>query len=152
MKSLPSVPLVLALCVVLGGCLATPVDKSGSVTSTNTNPSALVSAAQTVFANYGYTPGPGSFPDYISFQKPAGTFGKIMYGSYGTTTTIRVRMTMVQIPGTNNYRLGAKVSRVSDAGEAGFEDSTKMMGMWAGQFDPILKQVASQASGAGQGY
>ncbi len=146
---------MLALSLLFAGCLATPVDKSGGMgatTATNTNPQAIVTAAQSVFANYGYTPGPGNFPNYISFEKPAGAFGKIMYGSYGTTTTIRVRVNMVQVPGTNDYRLGTRVSRVSDAGEAGFEDDTKMMGMWSGQFGPILKQIASQASGAGQGY
>jgi len=40
---------------------------------------------------------------------------------------------------------------VSDAGEAGFEDDTQMLGMWSGQFGPLLQQIRAQAAGAGPG-
>ena len=121
----------------------------GAVTVSNTNVNALVAAAQTAFAQYGYRVGPSNYPSAMSFEKQAGGFGKLMYGSYDETTTFRVWMSMTQIPGTNDYRLGTRATRVADAGEAGFEESTKMAGFWSGQFGPILKQIQSQAAGAG---
>ena len=119
------------------------------MTVANSNPSAIISAAQTVFAGSGYTPSGSNFPQSVSFDKPAGAFGKIMYGSYGVTTTVRVKLSLIQIPGTNNYRLSTRVSRVSDAGEAGFEDDQRMLGVWSGEFKPLLRQIVTQASGAG---
>jgi hypothetical protein len=138
--------------LLFAGCLATPVSKSGgigSVTVSNTNVNAIISAANNVFPQYGYTMGPINYPDSVSFDKPAGAFGKILYGSYGVTTTMRVTMTMVDLPGSNDYQLRTRVSRVSDAGEAGFEDSNKMMGLWSGEFKPLLEKISAQASGAG---
>jgi len=38
---------------------------------------------------------------------------------------------------------------VSDAGEAGFEDSTKMTGLWSGEFLLLLQKIKAQAAGAG---
>ncbi|HEY5707731.1 MAG TPA: hypothetical protein VIS96_19385 [Terrimicrobiaceae bacterium] len=121
----------------------------GSVAVPNTNVNALIAAAQPVFAQYGYSPGPVNYPDSISFDKPAGGFGKLLYGSYDQTTTFRVRLSMIQIPGTNNFQLLTDVSRVSDAGEAGFEDNTKMIGLWSGEFLPLLQKIKAQAAGAG---
>jgi len=137
--------------MLLASCLTTPTADSGgmgAVTVPNTNVSALISAAQTVFAQYGYTPGPMSYPDSISFDKPAGGFGKLLYGSYGTTTSIRVKLTLTPLTG-KNYRLGTRVSRITDAGEAGFESSRKMMGLWSGQFGPLLQKIKAQAANAG---
>lgn len=143
--------LLLSFAALLAGCLTTPVADSGgpgATTVPNTNATAIISAAQDVFANYGYTPGPMSYPDSISFDKPAGAFGKLLYGSYGTTTSVRAKLIITPLGG-GNYRLGTRVSRVSDAGEAGFEDSTKMMGVWSSQFGPLLKQISAQAANAG---
>ncbi len=148
MKSLPLVPLVCSLFLI--GCLTTPVAKPGGAgVVPNTNPFAIITAAQSVFAEYGYTPGPSSFPDSISFDKPAGGFGKLMYGSYGVTTTVRSTLLIVQVPGTNDYQLRTKVSRVSDAGEAGFEEDEKMLGAWSAQFKPLLEKISLQAANAG---
>lgn len=148
---LPLAPLVFSI-LSLTGCLTTPVGQSGgpgSITAQNTNPSALVDAAGDIFPRYGYTVGPVNFPNSISFDKPAGNFDKLLYGSYGVTTSVRVKMVMTPIPGSNDYRLSTKVYRVNDAGQAGFEDSTKMMSLWSGEFKPILRQIAAQAGGAG---
>ena len=123
----------------------------GSVVVPNTNVSALIAAARLVFTQYGYSPGPVNYPDSISFDKPAGGLGKLFYGSYNQTTTYRVRLSMIQMPGSNNFQLRTGVSRVSDAGEAGFEDSTKMIGLWSGEFLPLLKKIKAQAAGAGSG-
>lgn len=128
--------------------MTTPVSKTGVTTATNTNPYAIVSAAQSVFANSGYSAGPADFPNSVSFDKPSGAFGRIMYGSYDQTTTIRCTMTMTQIPGTSNYRLGARASVVQDAGDPGFESGRPLL-IGDDQFNPLLRQVAAQASNAG---
>jgi hypothetical protein len=132
--------------------MVSPVGKSGgigSVTVTNSNPAAIVAAAQTAFAESGYRLGPANFPDSVSFDKGSNKFANVMWGSYGDPQTIRVRVKMVQIPGTNDYRLVPKVYSVSDAGEAGFDDPRPLMGLWSGEFGPLLKRVAAQAGGAG---
>jgi len=141
-----------AFALLISGCLASPVAQSGgigSVTVTNSNPGAIVAAAQSVFPGAGYQLGPVNFPDSISFDKASSGFATVMWGSYGNPQTIRVRVNINQIPGTNNYRLSPKVFSVSDAGEAGFDDERPLMGLWSGEFGPLLKRVAAQAGGAG---
>jgi hypothetical protein len=147
-------PIACGLCALLIGCLATPVANSGGIGSVvvpNTNVNALIAAARPVFAQYGYSPGPANYPDSISFDKPAGGFGKLLYGSYNQTTTYRVRLSMVPMPGTNDFQLRTHVSRVNNAGDAGFEDSTKMIGLWSNEFLPLLQKIKAQAAGAGPG-
>ena len=143
--------LALLLTTLLTGCLTSSPGGMGSVTVNNTNVMAIVTAAQSVFAAKGYSVGPGGYPQAISFEKPAGAFGKLMYGSYGVTTTVRVQITITQLAG-NNYQLTPKVYRVSDAGQAGFESSQRMLGLFSGEFGPLLKQVQAQAANAGPGY
>ncbi|MEI6277875.1 MAG: hypothetical protein WCQ16_00665 [Verrucomicrobiae bacterium] len=143
---------VAAFVSLVSGCLVSPVAKSGgpgSVTVTNSNPSAIIAAAQAVFPQAGYHLGLANFPDSISFDKGSDRFANIMWGSYGDPQTIRVRVNITRLPGTNDYRLSPKVFSVSDAGEAGFEDSRPLRGLWAAEFGPLLKQVAAQAGGAG---
>ena len=140
--------------LLMAGCLTTPVDKSGgpgSVTVTNSNPAAIVAAAQSVFPNYGYTPGLGNGISSVVFDKNSNKLANVLWGSYGCKQTIRVKVKIVQIPGTNNYRISPKVYTVSDAGEAGFESKRALMGLWGSEFGPLLKQVSQKASGAG-GY
>lgn len=140
------------LTLALTGCLVSPVGGSGGIgatTVTNSNPMAIINAANEVFAGAGYSMGPANYPDSVSFDKPAGAFGRAMYGSYGETTSYRATLQIVNLPATNNYRIGVKVSRVSDAGEAGFEDSVPMMGIWSAEFAPLLKQIRQMASDAG---
>jgi len=151
MKFAPLLAAFAAI-VALSGCLVSPVSSSGgpgSITVTNSNPEAIISAARVVFSEYGYTPGPANFPRSISFDKSAGAFGRLLYGSYGTTTTIRVTMNIVPIPETNDYRLSTRLQRVTDAGVAGFEDSTSMAGLWSAEFGPILRKVRDHAEGRG---
>lgn len=119
------------------------------MTVSNTNVDAIISSANGVFASSGYTSSGSNYPTSISFDKPAGNLGKLMYGSYGVTTTVRATLVMTPIPGTNDFRLSTKVTRVSDAGETGFEDSNATMSLWSGEFKPLLRKVAQQAGGAG---
>ena len=143
---------VLGLVVLLSGCLATPVAKSGgpgSITIQNTNAFAIGAAAQTVFPGYGYTSGPALLPDTISFDRPAGRTGELMYGSYNNPTTFRVRLRMVPITGTRDIRVTTQVFRVSNAGRSGFEQEVPMMRAWSGQFNAILRQIQSIAENAG---
>ena len=156
MKPLRSLLLTLLFVssAFLAGCLTTPVDQSGgpgSVTVTNSNPAAIIAAAQNVFPNYGYTPGFGNGVSSIVFDKNSNKLANVLWGSYGCKQTIRVKVKIIPIPGTNNYRISPKVYTVSDAGEAGFESKRALMGLWGSEFGPLLRQVSQQASGAG-GY
>ncbi|MFA7343661.1 MAG: hypothetical protein WC003_05095 [Terrimicrobiaceae bacterium] len=144
--------LLGAVLLLVSGCLVSPVSQSGgigSVTVTNSNSNEIVAAAQTVFSQVGYHLATSDYPYSISFDKPSSRFANIMWGSYGNPQTVRVRITINQIPGTNNYRLVPKVFSVSSAGEVGFEDQRPLMGLWSGEFGPLLRQVAAQAGGVG---
>jgi hypothetical protein len=146
--------LTLSLVLFFAGCLAVPVEQSGgpgSITVRNSNPKAIADASRVAFSRVGYTPGPGNFPQTISFDRPADSFGRLMFGSYGRSTSFRVRLQITQIPGSNDFRVSPRVSRVNNAGEAGFESDTKMMGFWSTQFRPILREVQKQAANAGPG-
>ena len=152
MKSAFSLTALAASVAILSGCLVSPVSNSGgigSVTVKNSNPTAIVSAAQTVFSQSGYQLGPSNFPYSISFDKGSSRFANVMWGSFGNPQTIRARINISQVPGTNDYRLAPRVFSVSSAGEAGFEDSRPLMGVWSAEFGPLLRQVAAQAGGAG---
>lgn len=146
-----SLSLISLATILLASCMTTPVSQSGggdAFTVINSNPYAIVSAAQSVFANRGYSAGPVSFPDSISLDKPSGTFGKIMYGGYHQITSMRCLVTITRIPGTGNYRLAAKASVVQNAWEAGFESDRPLL-IGSDQFKPLLRKIAAQASGAG---
>lgn len=147
-------PFVFSCLVALAftGCLTTPVsDSSGGITVTNTNVNAIMGAANGVFADSGYTPGPGNYPNSISFDKPGGAFSQAMWGSYGQKQTIRCKVHMTPIPGTSNYRISAQAYTVTSAGEAGFEDSRKLL-FFSGEFTPLLRKIQAQANNAGPGY
>ncbi len=149
---LPFAACLLALLTI--GCLTSPTSDSGgigSVTAQNTNVSALTSAAQNVFAQSGYSMGPVNPPAWIAFDKPAGGFGKAMWGGFDEKTTVRVRLTMTPLAGTNNYRLSTRVYSVNDAGEMGIEDKHRLSGLWQGEFESLLRKIAAQADGAGSG-
>lgn len=144
--------LLLISSLFLVGCMTSPVENSGGMgasTVSDTNVSAIVAAAQTVFPQYGYSMGPSNFPDSISFDKPSGAFGNIVWGSFNSPVTFRATLNMTPIPGTNDYRVSVRVTRVQSAGQAGFEDTTRMAGFWAGEFRPILRQIQATAAGAG---
>jgi len=134
--------------LLLAGCLSSPISSSGgigAVTVKNTTVDRVISAAQTVFAGRGYTLSDSNYPDSISFDKPAGSFGNAIWGSYGDPQTIRVKLAMVPIPMTSDIRLQPRVYSVGDAGEAGFDSERPLIGLWNAEFGPMLKQVASLA-------
>ena len=134
--------------LLLAGCLSSPISSSGgigAVTVKNTTADRVISAAQTVFAGRGYTLSDSEYPESISFDKPAGSFGNAMWGSYGDPQTIRVKLAMVPIPMTSDIRLQPRVYSVGDAGEAGFDSERPLIGLWNAEFGPMLKQVASLA-------
>jgi hypothetical protein len=85
----------------------------------------------------------------VSFDKNSNQLANILWGSYGDPQTIRVKVKIIQIPGTNDYRISPKVYTVSDAGEAGFESKRALMTLWNGEYGPLLRKIAAQASGAG---
>jgi hypothetical protein len=74
---------------------------------------------------------------------------QVLWGSYGNPQTIRVKVQIVPIPASSDYRISPKVSTVSNAGEAGFESKRPLLSLWNSEFAPLLKQVAAKASGAG---
>ncbi len=128
--------------------MSSPIASSGgigAVTVHDTNADAVSAAARSVFASRGYTLSGADYPDSISFDKPAGGFGNVMWGSYGNPQTIRVRLAMVPIPGTDDIRLQPSVFSVGDAGEAGFDNPRPLMGLWNAEFGPMLKDIARRA-------
>lgn len=154
MKSLFTQLTAWAAVLLLAGCLTAPVSQKGggnAVTVPDTNPQAIASAAQTVFARSGYTPGPSNLPTAISFDRPAGSFGHLMFGSYGRSTTFRVRLQIIALSGTKDFRIVPRVSRVGNARVAGFEDEVPMTGFWSNQFRPLLRGIKAEAAGAGSG-
>lgn len=135
--------------LMVGGCLVSPVSSSGglgAVTVINSNPNSIIAALQNEFSQNGYTLSDSNYPDSVSFDKPAGAFGNAMWGSYGAPQSIRVKVSIVPIPGTTNYRLEPRVYSVTDAGEAGFDQQRPLMGLWNAEFGPLLKRAAKQAS------
>jgi hypothetical protein len=134
--------------LLLAGCLSSPIASSGgigAITVKNTSVDRVISAAQTVFAGRGYTLSDSDYPESVSFDKPAGSFGNAMWGSYGNPQSIRVKIAMVPIPMTSDIRLEPRVYSVGDAGEAGFDNERPLIGLWNAEFGPMLKQVASLA-------
>jgi hypothetical protein len=143
---------LLLLSSVLTGCLVTPVSQSGgigSVTVTNSNPQAIISAAQNVFPNYGYTYHNTRYPDSVSFDQASNMAANVMWGSYGQPQTLRVKVQITKIPGTTNYRISPKVYSVTSAGEVGFESKRPVASLWNTQFSSLFRQIANQSSGAG---
>lgn len=137
------------LVFLLGGCLTAPVSQKGgrdAITVPDSTVPAIVTAARSAFAKRGYSPGPQGLPNFVSFDRPAGTFGEVMFGSYGRTTTFRVRLQIISLPGTNDFRLVPSVSRVGSAGRPGFESETGMMRFWSSQFRPILREIKAEAA------
>jgi hypothetical protein len=144
--------LLLLASLLLSGCLTTPVASSGgfgSVTVKNSNPSAIIAAAQDVFANYGYSPASGNGISSVSFDKDSNKLANVLWGSYNCPQTIRVKLKIVSIPGTNDYRVIPKTYTVSNAGEVGFESKHALMGLWNSEYGPLLNKVSAEASGAG---
>jgi hypothetical protein len=138
--------VISSWCLV--GCLSSPITSSGgigAVTVHDTNADAVTAAARNVFASRGYTLSGVDYPNSISFDKPAGGFGNVMWGSYGNPQTVRVRLAMVPIPRTDNIRLEPKVFSVSDAGEAGFDNERPLFGVWNAEFGPMMKDIARKA-------
>lgn len=135
--------------VFVSGCLVSPVSTAGgigAVTVSNSNPNSIIAALQNEFSQNGYTLARSDYPASVSFDKPAGAFGNAMWGSYGAPQSIRVKISIVPIPGTQNYRLEPKVYSVTDAGEAGFDQQRPLMGLWNAEFGPLLRRAARQAS------
>ena len=148
MKRFISLAVILVSSWCLSGCLSSPVSSSGgigAVTVRDTNADAVTAAARDVFSSRGYTLSGVDYPNSISFDKPAGGFGNVMWGSYGNPQTIRVRLVMVPVSGTDNIRLEPKVFSVSDAGEAGFDHARPLIGLWNAEFGPMLKDIARKA-------
>lgn len=144
--------LLLIWTLIFTGCLVTPVSESGgigSVTVTNSNPGAIIAAAQSVFPNYGYTYHNTRYPVSVSFDQSSNKIANVMWGSYGQPQTLRVKVNITAIPGSNNYRISPKVYSVTSAGEAGFESKRPVASLWNSQFAPLFRQIATQASGAG---
>lgn len=140
--------LLLGCLLLLSGCLTTPVQKSGglgSVTVHDTNATAVTAAAQSVFAAHGYTFAGSDFPNAVSFDKPAGAFGNAMWGSYGDPQSIRVKLLMRPIPGTDNLRLSTQVFTVGNAGVSGFDQARPLIGLWNAEFGPMLREIARRA-------
>lgn len=153
MGTLPRLVGLAALALVLSGCLVSPVERSGglgSVTVSNSNPAAIIAAAQDVFLRSGYRATRVRYPHSVTFEKPSSQFANIMWGSFSRPQTVRAKLQIVPIPGTPDFRLSVRLYSVTSAGVAGFEDARRISGLWAAEFRPMLGRVASQADNAGR--
>jgi len=141
-----------ALAFALAGCLVSPVERSGgigSVTVSNSNPSAIITAAQNVFVRSGYQMTRVKFPHSATFEKPSSQFANIMWGSFSRPQTVRAKLQIVPIPGTADFRISTRLFSVTSAGMSGFEDARQISGLWATEFRPLLGRIAQQADNAG---
>jgi hypothetical protein len=144
--------VALATACLLSGCIVSPVGSSGGIgatTVTDSNPTAIISAANQAFSSAGYSMGPADYPDSVSFDKQAGGFGQAMYGGWNDSVTYRAKLNIVPVSGAGNYRIGVNVSHVNETGMAGMDDAVPMTGLWSAEFAPLLRQIRQQASGAG---
>lgn len=141
---------VLAAPFLLGGCLTAPVARSGgpgSITVPNTTPDAIRTAALAVFPRYGYSAARSNFPQSLTFDRPAGRTGELMFGGPGQSTSMRARLQLLPIAGTNDIRITTQVLRVTNADRPGFERETPMLlRSWASQFNAILRDIRDQAA------
>lgn len=142
----------IILLTIFSGCIVSPEASAGGIgatTVTNSNPTAIISAANQSFSSAGYSMGPANYPSSVSFDKHAGAFGQAMYGGWDDSVTYRAKLNIVPIPGTANYRIWVNVSHVNETDMAGVEDTVPMSGLWNAEFTPLLRQIRQQASGAG---
>lgn len=140
------------LALAFAGCLATPVADSHSIASVkiqNTNEAAILGAAQEVFADYGYSPGPMDSAGDVSFEKPAKGFSRAMWGGYMDQTVIRVVLIVSAVPGGNDYMVRPRIYAVRDGDVAGFSDKQRLTDLWALEFKPVMAKIQAQAQNAG---
>jgi hypothetical protein len=149
-RSLP-VCVSLAIVCLLTGCLFRPLADSGatgSVTIANTTPDAVRRAAVPVFARHGYIERRSRSPQSLTFERPAGKLGEFAFGSMTQTTSFRVVLQMVPLPGSRDIRIVPSIFRVNNSGVTGFESDTRMLGIWSTQLRPILREIDGRAAGA----
>ncbi len=142
-----------ALAFALAGCLVSPVERSGgigSVTVSNSNPSAIITSAQNIFVRSGYRMTQVRFPHSVTFEKPSGQFANMMWGSFSRPQTVRAKLQIGEIPGTADFRISVRLFSVTSAGVRGFEDARQISGLWAMEFRPMLGRIARQADNAGR--
>lgn len=153
-QSMNRTPKALCLFLVaasLTGCLVSPVENSGgpgATTVKNSNPTTIFAVSREVFARYGYRPGPSNFPNFMAFGRPAGTAGELAFGSTMRSTDFRVQIQVLRIPGSNDFRLIPRVSRVNSAGRPGFERETQMLRTWNHQLRPLMREIRNRAKNA----
>jgi hypothetical protein len=143
--------LLFLVAASLTGCLVSPVENSGgpgATTVKNSNPTAIFAAARQVFARYEYRPGPSNFPNLMTFDRAAGTAGELAFGSPMRSTDFRVQIQVLRIPGSNDFRLIPRVSRVNSAGRPGFERETQMLRTWSHQLRPLMREIRNLAQNA----
>jgi|GEM_PF-699366 len=143
--------LLLAVTTTLTGCLVSPVKNSGgpgATTVQNSNPTTIFAVSREVFARYGYRPGPSNFPNSMTFDRAAGTAGELAFGSAMRSTDFRVQIQVLRIPGSNDFRLIPRVSRVNSAGRPGFERETQMLRTWSHQLRPLMREIRNRAKNA----
>lgn len=137
---------------MLSGCLTSTVERSGgpgSITVSNTNPLAIFTAARNVFARHGYSQGPTNLPNSMSFDRPAGRMGELVFGSTMRPVSFRVQIQILPLHGSHDFRLVPRVLRVNSAGRAGFEREANMLRSWGAQLRPLMRDIQSQAENAG---
>ncbi len=119
------------------------------MTIPNSNPRAIRAAAVSAFAIDGYRLVVDDSPRSLSFDRPLTPAEEVLFGSHTRSTTIRVRVDLVPVPQTTDFRLIPQVSRTAST-RAAQRETPMLTGRWATQIRPILLEVRRMAANAGR--
>jgi hypothetical protein len=134
---------------VVSGChLFSPGSASfASVTITNRSPAEIGVAVGQVFQEDGYTLRTSKDGQWV-FEKEGTRANDLAYNGLvathnGSRTAVRVRMDLVEL-GNDSRRLQCQAYMVRNAGEAFFEDESRVANIRSGPYQSLLDKVAER--------
>jgi hypothetical protein len=141
-RSLAFAALTGLLLVLATGCRSTDGGSRAfaAVTLHGHSPETIRQTAANVLAEKGYYD--SSRGREWLFDRPTSTMSQVMYGGWFDKDTVRerVRLNLVRL-GDDMYRLECTAVMVRDAGDAFFEEETRMTRLRSGPYEKILREV-----------
>jgi hypothetical protein len=134
--------------ILVAGCQSGPASASfASVTIPGKTPEEICNAAAAVFQEGGYQV-MSLNPSGMVFQKEASrrksmAYNGIVNTQYGAVTLERVKAELVDI-GAGSHRLQCQASIVRGAGDAFFEDESRLSNLRSGPYQSLLNKVAKR--------